>query len=262
MSPSPSAGPTPALRICRDEREAVVAVAQVVADVLAAGLAARRPALLGLATGKSPRGLYAELVRRQRAGQLDFSGMTAFALDEYVGLAPGDERSFAATLWRELCDPVGLPRHMLRAPNGDTGGAAAVAEAADYERALAAAGGIDLQILGIGRNGHIGFNEPGAPLDGATALVALTESTRIDAAPTFGDLQAVPRQAISMGLGTILRARRIELLAFGERKAQAVARAFSEPVCATLPASVLQQHPRVTVWLDPAAASELPAGAR
>lgn len=248
----------PSLRICRDEAEAAEAVAQVVAELIEAGVSAGRPPVLGLATGRSPRGVYAALVRRHAEGRLSFAGVRAFALDEYVPIAPDDARSFAATLYRELTGPVGMDPGALRVPDGRRGGSAARAEALAHELALAAAGGIDLQILGIGRNGHLGFNEPGAAFDGATALVDLAESTRADAAAAFGGLEQVPPQAISMGLGTILRARRIELLAFGEAKAEAVARALAGPLDPAWPASVLRRHPRVTVWLDAAAASRLP----
>jgi glucosamine-6-phosphate deaminase len=216
-----------------------------------------RAAVLGLATGASTEGLHAELVRRHRDHGLDFAGVRAFGLDEYLPMPPEAELSFAATLRRQLADAVGMDDGALTVPDGRADGAPALAAAAAHERALREAGGVDLQVLGIGRNGHLAFNEPGTPLDGSTRPVDLASTTRADAAERFGGLDAVPRRAISAGLGTILRARELVLLAFGAGKAEAVASALQGPVTPDVPASVIQRHGAVTVWLDEAAASRL-----
>jgi len=212
---------------------------------------AKPDAVLGLATGSSPLSTWAALA----AYRLDMSRVRGFALDEYIGLPDGHPQSYRTVLLRTVVEPLGMDPSLLRVP-GDDGGDLAIA-GERYEAAIRAAGGIDLQVLGIGRTGHIGFNEPGSSLASLTRVKTLTEQTRRDNARFFASLDEVPRHCLTQGLGTILRARKLLLLAWGEAKAEAVAGAVEGPVTAALPASVIQLHPDVTVVVDEAAASRL-----
>ena len=225
--------------------------AAIVADLVAA----RPRAVLGLAAGTTPVGLYHELGRRH-AGGLDFSGLTAFALDDYLDLAPGHPAGFRRCFDTHLLAGTNLAAAALHLPDIRPGADVATACAA-FDQAIAAAGGIDLQILGIGGNGHIGFNEPGSSLAGRTRLVRLSAATRAANTGAFPPGEAVPEAAVTMGVGTILAARRILLLATGAAKAAVVAAAVEGPVTARLPASALQLHPDATVLLDEAAANRL-----
>jgi glucosamine-6-phosphate deaminase len=217
-----------------------------------AALVARKPdAVLGLATGSTPLPVWAAL--RERG--VDLSRVRGFALDEYLGLPPGHPESYRAVITREVVGPLGLNPALVRVP-GDDGGPISTA-GARYEEAIRAAGGVDLQILGIGRTGHIGFNEPGSSLASRTRVKTLTDATRADNARFFASAAEVPRHCLTQGLGTILEARELVLLAFGHAKAEAVAGAVEGPVSASLPASAIQLHPEVMVLLDEAAASRL-----
>lgn len=229
------------------------AVARRAADMVADVITRRERPVLGLAAGATPLGLYAELVRRH-AGGLDFSPVSVFGLDEYLGLPPEHPSSCAWTLRRHLIDRVGLAPARVRLLEGIA--ADPVESCAAYERAIAAAGGVDLQILGLGVNGHIGFNEPGSSLAGRTRRIALSAATRTTNRACFpaGD---VPATAVTMGIGTILEARRVMLLATGASKAEMVARAVEGPVTAMVPASALQLHPDAVMLLDEAAAAGL-----
>jgi glucosamine-6-phosphate deaminase len=227
---------------------------EIVAGRIERLVAGTPDAVLGLATGSSPLPLYRALRRRVEQG-LDLSRVRGFALDEYVGLGPDDERSYAATIEREVTRPLGLDPALVRVPDG---GAADLPKAAtEYEEAIAAAGGVDLQILGIGTLGHLGFNEPGSSLVSRTRVKTLTEQTRRDNARFFGSVDETPAHCLTQGLGTILEARALVLFASGEGKAAAVAAAVEGGVSARCPASVLQLHPAVTVYLDEAAAGRL-----
>jgi len=230
--------------------------ARAAAGELAAGLVekvvrTRADAVLGLATGSTPLTIWRALAARG----LDLSRVRGFALDEYVGLPPGHPESYRSVITREVVEPLGLTPALVHVP-GDDGGPVATA-GARYEAAIAAAGGVDLQVLGIGRTGHIGFNEPGSSFASRTRTKTLTEATRRDNARFFSSLDEVPRHCLTQGLGTILEARSLVLLAFGEGKAEAVAGAVEGPVSASLPGSAIQLHPEVTVLLDEAAASRL-----
>ncbi|MFI7494163.1 glucosamine-6-phosphate deaminase [Kocuria sp. M4R2S49] len=225
------------------------------ADVVADQVSRRPDTVLGVATGSSPLGTYRELAHRQAHGLLDLTRLTCFALDEYVGLPAGHPAGYAAVLERELALPFGLPPSRVRVPDGSRGDLEAACR--DHEEAVARAGGIDLQILGIGANGHIGFNEPGSSLSSRTRIKALSARTRADNARFFDDPDDVPTHCVTQGLGTILDARRVLLVVQGERKAAAVAAAVEGPVSAMCPASVLQFHRAVTVVADEAAASRL-----
>lgn len=211
---------------------------------------------LGLPTGGTPRALYAEMVRLHREEGADWSRVRGFNLDEYWPMAADDPQSFARFMRERLIEPAGFDPGRMRIPSGEVAEDAVAAHCAAYEEEIAAAGGVALQILGIGVNGHLGFNEPGAAWDGRTHLAALAPSTRARAQAAFAGRE-VPHRGITMGLGTILDAGSVVVMAFGADKAEAVARALAEPSPAC-PASCLLQHPRVTWLLDRAAAAELP----
>ena len=197
----------------------------------------------------------AELVRRHREERLSFARVTCFLLDEYVGI-PADHRCAYRRFVRDhLVAHVDVRDDRIDAPDGLA--TDLEAEAQRYEDAITAASGIDLQLLGLGRNGHIGFNEPGSSLAGPTRIKTLTESTRRANARFFPTIDDVPRHVLTQGIGTILRARHLLLVATGESKADAVAHTVEGPITATVPGSALQLHPHVTVVLDAAAASRL-----
>jgi len=223
------------------------------ADAVVALLARKPTAVLGLATGSSPLVVYAELIRRYDAGEVSFARSRGFLLDEYVGLPGGHPQTYRETIFRELTDALGIAHDRVASPDASDPQHAG----ARYEDAIRAAGGVDLQVLGIGRTGHIGFNEPGSSLASATRVKTLTEQTRIDNARFFHSLDEVPRHCLTQGLGTILRARHLLLFAFGEAKAGAIAGAVEGPVSSSLPGSAIQLHPLVTVIVDEAAASQL-----
>ncbi|MCC9195250.1 glucosamine-6-phosphate deaminase [Arthrobacter sp. zg-Y820] len=208
-------------------------------------------AVLGFATGSSPLPLYNALAE---SGE-DFSGVRGFALDEYVGLPPGDPRSYATVINSEVVERLGLPQGTVRVP--DAAAADLDAAAREYEQAIRDAGGVDLQILGIGHNGHVAFNEPGSALDSRTRVEELAERTRRANARFFDSPDEVPTRCLTQGLGTILDARHLLLIAHGADKAEIVARALQGPITPDCPASALQLHPRVTVVLDRAAAAKL-----
>jgi glucosamine-6-phosphate deaminase len=224
------------------------------ARILAQRLSPDRTVVLGLATGETMRPLYARLVALHRAGRADFSAATTFNLDEYVGVPPNHPASFHSFMRTVLFDHVNLDPARCHLPLGDA--ADPEAEARRYEAAVAAAGGIDLQLLGIGRNGHLAFNEPTSSLASRTRIKTLTAATRIANAPAFAP-DPVPRHAITMGIATILDARACLLLATGASKAAAVERMVEGPLGADCPATALQMHPAATVVLDSAAAARL-----
>jgi len=237
--------------IARDYDEMSLRAAAIVAATVE-----RKPdAVLGLPTGSTPVGLYRELVRLSSAG-LDFSSVTTFNLDEYVGLAPDHPRSFRHFMDTNLFRHVPIDRERIHVPTGlpTTG---LDARCAEYEASIAAAGGIALQILGIGRDGHIGFNEPTSSLQSRTRVKTLTAETMRDNARYFDEEQDAPVCAITMGIGTILDAKNILLLASGRSKASAIAKTVEGPIAASCPASALQWHQHATILVDEDAASEL-----
>ncbi|BBY58307.1 glucosamine-6-phosphate deaminase [Mycolicibacterium sarraceniae] len=231
-------------------------IGAIAADAIEALLNRKPTAVLGLATGSSPLSIYDELADRYEAGRLTFRQASGFTLDEYVGLpAEHPER------YRNVIDAVFVSRVDF-APDavaGPDGLAADVAQAcAGYEDAIALAGGVDLQILGIGTDGHIGFNEPGSSLASRTRIKTLTRQTRIDNARFFdGDVDRVPTHCLTQGLGTIMAARHVILVATGRTKAEAVHQLVEGPVSAMWPATILQHHRHVTVLLDSGAARRL-----
>ena len=229
------------------------AVARVAADAVEAAVRGAEAPVLGLATGSTPLPLYAELARRHRDEGLSFAAARAFLLDEYVGLPADHPQRYAAVIRSAFTDAVGLAD--VHGPDGTAPDLLAAAER--YEAAIEAAGGIDVQIAGIGADGHLAFNEPGSSLASRTRLKTLDDRTRRDNARFFGSVDEVPRHVLTQGLGTILRSRHLLLLATGAGKAQVVARAVEGPLAAVCPASVVQLHPHATVLLDEPAAAGL-----
>lgn len=224
----------------------------VAADLVQGVLSSTSRPVIGVATGGSPSPLYRELAARGG----DYRAVTWFALDEYLGLPAGHPQSYAEVLRRELIDPLGLDPRTVHLPDPHAADPHDAAER--YEQRIADAGGVDLQILGIGRNGHLAFNEPGAALDSRTRVETLTEDTRRANRRFFPTLAEVPTRCITQGLGTILSARRLLLLAQGPAKAEALHRALAGPVTSDCPASALQLHGDVTILADAKAAALLP----
>ncbi|GAB2833392.1 glucosamine-6-phosphate deaminase [Microbacterium insulae] len=225
----------------------------LVADEIVRLVRADPEVVLGLATGSTPLPVYEAL--RPRLAGVDVSRVRGFALDEYVGLDPSHPESYRSVIAREVVEPLGLDPARIRVPDGTLAGIEHAGE--DYEAAIRDSGGVALQILGIGTDGHIGFNEPGSSFASLTRVKTLTEQTREDNARFFDSIDDVPRHCITQGLGTILRAHHLVLLAFGEGKAEAVAGAVEGPLTASLPGSAIQLHPHATVIVDEAAASRL-----
>jgi glucosamine-6-phosphate deaminase len=215
------------------------------------------PAVLGLATGSTPLCIYRELIRLHREEGLDFSNVVPFNLDEYHPMRPDGLQSYHRFMRENLFDHLNVPARQINIPRGDLRPEEVEAHCRAYEQAIADAGGIDFQLLGIGRSGHIGFNEPGSGPESRTRLVYLDTVTRADAAADFFGEENVPPQAVTIGVATILEAREIALIATGEHKASIVRRAVEGDVHADVAATYLQRHPQATVWLDPAAAGEL-----
>lgn len=240
------------LTVFRNEREAVLGVA----ESLAAAVRANPGLVLGLATGRTPIPLYRQIVAMHARGRIDLSALTTFNLDEFWRLPPDHPGSYHAYMERHLFGHVRIARSRINFLDGMAPDAEA--ECARYERAIAEAGGIDVQILGIGANGHIGFNEPAAALHARAHRVRLKPQTRRANATFFGnDAALVPEEALSMGMATILHARRIILVATGRGKGRAVERTIAGPLTTRLPASFLQVHSNAEVVVDEAAAERL-----
>jgi glucosamine-6-phosphate deaminase len=247
-----------AMKICR--YQSARAAARALARHIARCVAARPGLVLGLPTGRTPIPLYGELVALYRAGSIDFSRVVTFNLDEFLGVASHDPRSYRSFMARHLFDHVNLAPQRIHFLDGAT--ADPEQECHRYERAIARTGGIDLLVLGLGTNGHIGFNEPGRALVAATHRTRLTEATRRANAALFGNnRRQVPKEALSMGMATILHARRIVLLATGSSKARVVHRLVAGPIAPSVPASFLQLHRSAEVWIDRAAAEGFTARA-
>ncbi len=240
--------------------EVIIESTQEAASLLAAKMIAalvhsKPTAVLGLATGSTPLGLYRELARMHRDEGLDFSQVTSFNLDEYVGLGPSHAASYHHFMRENFFQHINLPAQNTHIPDGLSTDIPQTCE--EYESSIRQAGGIDLQILGIGSDGHIGFNEPSSSLASRTRIKTLTPRTRADNAPFFGPGEEVPQHVITMGIGTILETRQVLLLGFGEKKADALAAAIEGPISPLVPASALHFHPRAHAILDEAAASKL-----
>ncbi len=231
--------------------------ARQVRTLIEAKQAAGDIAVLGLPTGSTPIGVYQELIRMHREEGLDFSNVVTFNLDEYVPMKPDSLQSYHRFMRENFFDHVNVPEENIHIPRGDLPAREIESHAAEYERLIQRAGGIDLMLLGIGRSGHIGFNEPGSTPDDRTRLIVLDEITRKDAASDFFEEKYVPREAITMGVGTILDAREVILIATGEHKAPIVRQAVEEEPNAQVSATYLQLHSNATFYVDRAAASEL-----
>ncbi|BCW76159.1 glucosamine-6-phosphate deaminase [Arthrobacter sp. FX8] len=229
-------------------------IAKLAADAIEKLIRRKPGAVLGLATGSSPLPVYDELAARHGQG-LDFSRASGFALDEYVGLPAGHPESYREVVRREFTSRVNIAPGNVHGPDGTASDIPAACDA--YEQAITAAGGVDLQLLGVGTDGHIGFNEPGSSFASRTRIKSLIEQTRRDNARFFNNLAEVPHHVITQGLGTIMEAKHVILVATGAQKARAVRDFVEGPVAAICPASVLQFHPHATVLLDEAAASGL-----
>ncbi len=243
--------------IFSDSSQASKHVAIEIANLIREKARKGMPAVLGLATGSSPTGIYDELVRMHREEGLSFRNVITFNLDEYYPMQPDAVQSYVRFMNEYLFDHVDIPAENIHIPDGTT----PLNQVGDfceaYDRRIAAAGGIDIQVLGIGRTGHIGFNEPGSAIDSPTRLINLDNITIADAASDFFDEKNVPRRAITMGIGSILKARKIYLLAWGETKAHVLQKAVEEPINEKIPASYLQQHPDAEIIADEASAAEL-----
>ena len=231
------------------------AVSAYAARVVATQIRRKPRTVLGLATGSTPTGLYRELIRLHRDEGLDVSQVMTFNLDEYVGLPPDHPQSYHQVIRRAFLDQVNIAPGHVHIPNGLADDIEA--ECQRYEDAIRAAGGIDIQVLGMGITGHIGFNEPGSSLGSRTRLKELTPRTIRDNSRFFPSEADVPRYSITMGVGTIMDARRCLMLVLGEHKAEILARAIEGPVTAMVTASMLQLHPLATIVVDEAAAGRL-----
>jgi glucosamine-6-phosphate deaminase len=245
------------VRILEDHEAIAREVAERIAELIRRRAGEGRKAVLGLATGSTPVGIYRELIRLHREGGLDFSNVVTFNLDEYFPMEPGSLHSYHRFMRENLFDHVNVPDVQIHIPRGDLSRGEVDGYCAAYEAAIAEVGGIDFQILGIGRSGHVGFNEPGSGRDSRTRMIYLDTVTRSDAASDFFGEENVPPEAITMGVATILEAREIALIATGEHKAGVIRRAVEGEVNADVAATYLQDHDAATVYLDPAAAAEL-----
>ena len=231
-------------------------IGRVAADTIESLLSRKPDAVLGLATGSSPLAIYDELATRCAQGQVSFKGARGFTLDEYVGLPPEHPERYRNVIDSVFVSRVDFTPGAVAGPDGLATDIPAAC--AQYEQAINSAGGIDLQILGIGTDGHIGFNEPGSSLASRTRIKTLTRQTRMDNARFFGDdLDAVPTHCLTQGLGTIMDARHLVLVATGHNKAEAIHHLVEGPVSAMWPATIMQHHPHATVLIDDAAARRL-----
>lgn len=227
------------------------------ANLIGAQVIMKPDCILGLATGSSPIGTYKELIKRCEEGDLDFSQVQSVNLDEYKGLSRDNDQSYYYFMNHNLFDHINIDKANTHVPNGMESDAEK--ECANYEELIKSLGGIDLQLLGLGHNGHIGFNEPAEEFDKVTHCVDLQESTIEANKRFFASVDDVPRQAYTMGIGTIMSAKKIVVVVSGEDKADIVKRAFSGPITPSVPASILQMHPDVTVICDAAAYSKVEA---
>src|SRR5436853_2959167 len=240
-----------------DHDDLALRLADRIVEMLVRGTAAKGRCVLGVATGSTPLGIYPELIRRHQAGEVDFSRVVTFNLDEYYPMPPDSPHSYRRYMWENLFAHVNIRPEPVHVPDGGVPRETLAEHCAAYGRAIVEAGGIDFQMLGIGKSGHIGFNEPGSSPDERTRLVTLDTVTRRDAAADFFGEDNVPREAITMGVATILGAREIALIATGEHKAEIVARAVEGEVSPDVAATFLQRHANATAYLDLAAAAGL-----
>ena len=234
--------------IVKDYHELSSKAAQLIAEQIIN----KKNTVLGLATGSTPNGMYKKLIRLNQEGKADFSEVITYNLDEYYGLSPEHPQSYYFFMWDSFFKHINIKKENAHLLNGITENIDK--ECAQYEALIKKSGGIDLQVLGIGNNGHIGFNEPDISLNGRTHLVNLTTKTIRANSRFFNNTQEVPKQAITMGIGTIMRAKKIILLANGKRKARVIERTINGPITTKVPATVLQLHNNVTIIVDQEAA--------
>jgi len=244
-------------KIFENSNIASVNVARQIADLITENNSKDKKTVLGLATGSTPTKVYEELVRLHQEESLSFKNVITFNLDEYYPMSPDSLQSYVRFMYEHLFDHIDIPADQVNIPDGTVSEDEIASYCQNYEEKIKEAGGIDIQLLGIGRTGHIGFNEPGSRLDSKTRLITLDRITRKDAASDFFGEEHVPRRAITMGVGTILEARQIIMMAWGEGKAPIIREAVEGPVKESVPATYLQQHNHAEVVLDEASAEEL-----
>ncbi len=245
------------IKVLPDSAKASVAVATEIADLIRKKQSKGEKTVLGLATGSTPLNVYQELIRLHKTEGLSFKDVFTFNLDEYYGISPESPQSYARFMREHLFDQIDIPTANYHVPDGTINPDAVKQYCEEYDRKIDSLGGIDFQLLGIGRNGHIGFNEPGSHINSVTRLMTLDITTRSDAAKEFGGMAHVPKKAITTGVNTILKAKRIVLLAWGEQKAEIIKLAVESPESESIPASYLQGHNNVEFVVDEAAASLL-----
>lgn len=239
------------------QKDACAAVAAEIAALIRQRAAENKNVVLGLATGSSPLGLYQELIRLHREENLSFANVVTFNLDEYYPIESDNAQSYFSFMQENLFKHIDIKPENLNIPSGTVERDQVPASCEEYEQNIVSAGGIDIQILGIGRTGHIGFNEPGSPNDSRTRAIELDPITRQDNARNFAEGEVVPEYAVTMGVATILDARKIFLLAWGKGKAEIVQKSVEGPVTSAISASFLQDHPDTVFILDKEAGSEL-----
>jgi glucosamine-6-phosphate deaminase len=238
-------------------QDASIEVARLIADLIQLKTASNEICILGLATGSTPKGVYAELIRMHQQEGLSFKNVVTFNLDEYYPMPYDALQSYVRFMYEHLFDHIDIPRENIYIPNGTIERDQIHSYCEWYETEIQRYGGIDLQLLGIGRTGHIGFNEPGSRMDSKTRLITLDHTTRTDAASDFFGMEHVPHTAITMGVGTIFQAKKIVLMAWGEGKSKIIQQTIEGPILPSIPATYLQQHPNVMVVLDKAAGNDL-----
>jgi len=245
------------VKICKDLREGSLFAAKKIADLIKEKQAKKEKCVLGLATGSTPKTLYEELVRLHKEEGLSFKNVVSFNLDEYYPIDHDAIQSYNSYMQRHLFEHIDIDPKNIHIPNGELPKEQVKAHCAAYEKMIEDAGGIDLQVLGIGNNGHIGFNEPGSSIHSRTRLITLENSTRLANSYEFANISEVPRMALTMGISTIMKAKQIVLLAWGPGKAPVIKRSVEGHVTEQVPASLLQQHHECSFIVDEAAASEL-----
>lgn len=244
-------------KVFATSEEASVSIAKEIAALIKIKQLENKPCVLGLATGSSPTRVYSELVSMYKKGELSFKNVVTFNLDEYYPMQPDSIQSYVRFMNEHLFDHIDIQKHNINIPDGTIAKEKVGEYCRQYEKKIDELGGIDLQLLGVGRTGHIGFNEPGSGLNTYTRMITLDQVTRIDAASDFFGEENVPRKAITMGVGSIMKAKKIIMMAWGEGKSMIVKKAIEGPITDQIPSTFLQNHASCTVVLDEAAASEL-----